>query len=229
MSDQDLFEEEEGSDAYAGTTEEEDDDPSPANTISVSNFFASKQKAGQNRRWKRSSMYEIPFDGEDSEPEQPLPRLSLLPKRICYYSKKANYHALVLKGTPNRYSSGGSGARASGTANDASPTTSPSQQLSSQLPRDDNPELPSTQGANGIQSEETSSSLTVALSKITSLLNTVVKRVERVEAELKNVNQSSPSSSDSTPSGDKKNPYACSSSSEGTFACASVRRGSFGQ
>ena len=113
----------------------------------------------------------------------------------------------MLKGTPNRYSSGGSGARASGTANDASPTTSPSQQLSSQLPRDefeDNPELPSTQGANGIQSEETSSSLTVALSKITSLLNTVVKRVERVEAELKNVNQSSPSSSDSTPSGDKK-------------------------
>ena len=126
MSGQELFENEELNRPYSGTTDEEDCDANPTTTISVQSFFADPKRRGKKRR-------PIALDSEESEPELPQRRMCLAPKKPRDYSKRS-----ALQVTPNRFSSGGSGARSSRTTDDTSPSNSPCQQQSTQISRESN-------------------------------------------------------------------------------------------
>ena len=197
MSGQELFENEEVNHPYSGTADEDDCEANPTTAISVRSFFADPKRRGKKRR-------AITLDSEESEPEQSPRRMCLPHKKFCAYSKRP-----ALQETPNRYSSGGSGARSSRTTDDTSLANSQCQQQSSQICSETKKAGDQhLQAANPLaKNVDSELSVSAALGQITSLLNTVVRRVERVEAELKNQSEQTNSiisTSDSTPSSEKK-------------------------
>ena len=168
-------------------------------------FFTSSSRTPSSRR------VFAPDTESDDEPE-PLPRVATQPqKRIrTYLTKKSKRHALVLvkdlvNNTPNRISSGRRKESTNSSRGRASPL--PLSCDTSPVGRDTDvensrPSLQSTPMSPSLN-VESDTSVKAVLQEITSLLNTVVKRVENVETELKKQSGVS-SSSDLTPSCSKK-------------------------
>ena len=162
-------------------SETEPDSPPPPAVFGTSSFFSKKrQRSASASNEQAHELHRRP-----NPPSDGSSRYSKKPKQ----TERGN----LLSSTPNRLSGNSSLRAPSPDPSFSDDENAPPLQESITTPR-------SVSGDNNVC---TGLEVKSALQEITSLLNTVVKRVERVEDELKRVSSVS-SSSDSTPPKNKK-------------------------